>query len=440
LGGGYGDDWERVHKRLKEAGNVSAVFAGHIHRMRYDGVRDGIEYFTLATTGGGQSGIAKEAGYLHHFHIVTVRKGRIAVAGVPVGSVMDVRAITGEVSEAARLLDEKFNPDVTGDLVLAGDRSLNAYARLRLENPTQRALEVTVIPECADGRFAFSPDHSHLVIPPKDKGEMVFRVRRGAFPIDPAFALPSFHVTADYLTDTARFAIVDKRVPIPLDPGPIGSVGAKVNHALLLDGKADAIVIPAGKVDFEDETFTAEGWLNAREFRARQGFVNKTEESEYGFFVNRGRPEFCVHVEGRYIIARAENPVLKTGQWHHLAGTFDGQRVVLFVDGRPVAKAEGPKKGKRTRNALPLVIAGDVDRRGEPTSHFPGLIDDIRISKGVRYGADKDFTPQRPLVADERTLLHLSMDVLLPPWAPDGSRHRRHGFLRGLPQLEDVQR
>ncbi len=91
LGGGYGDDWERVHQRLKKAGNVSAVFAGHIHRMRYDGPRDGIEYVTLATTGGAQSGALPEAGYLHHYDLVTVRKDRISLAAIPVGEVMDVR-------------------------------------------------------------------------------------------------------------------------------------------------------------------------------------------------------------------------------------------------------------------------------------------------------------------------------------------------------------
>ena len=52
LKGGYGDDWDRVHALLKDAGNVTAVFAGHIHRMRWDGMKDGIEYFTLAVTGG----------------------------------------------------------------------------------------------------------------------------------------------------------------------------------------------------------------------------------------------------------------------------------------------------------------------------------------------------------------------------------------------------
>ena len=91
IGGNYGDDWKkRVHPLLVEAGNVTAVFAGHIHHMRSD-PSDGIEYIALATVGGGQKGVVPEAGYLHQYHPVTVRKNQVAMAAFPVGQAMDVR-------------------------------------------------------------------------------------------------------------------------------------------------------------------------------------------------------------------------------------------------------------------------------------------------------------------------------------------------------------
>ena len=46
-----GADWERVHQALAANGNVTAVFAGHLHRMRFDGIRDGIQYFCVASEG-----------------------------------------------------------------------------------------------------------------------------------------------------------------------------------------------------------------------------------------------------------------------------------------------------------------------------------------------------------------------------------------------------
>lgn len=82
-------NWDEVHGRLAEAGNVRAVFAGHIHRLNYAGFRDGIEYFALATTGGSMPGHMPEIGYVHHLNIVTVRDDAMTVAILPVGSAID---------------------------------------------------------------------------------------------------------------------------------------------------------------------------------------------------------------------------------------------------------------------------------------------------------------------------------------------------------------
>ena len=99
-----GSNWDEVHAVLAAAGNVTAVFAGHIHRMHYAGKRDGIEYFTLATTGGAKSHEIPQAGWLHHFNVVTVRKDRLSVATVPVGAVIDPRS--WEVPAVFRVLTE----------------------------------------------------------------------------------------------------------------------------------------------------------------------------------------------------------------------------------------------------------------------------------------------------------------------------------------------
>jgi predicted phosphodiesterase len=90
-GGHYGDDWDRIHTLLKEAGNVSVVFAGHTHRMKYNGKRDGIEYFTLGTTGGAMNEHNPARGLQHHYDLVTVRGDEVHVTAVPVGSAIDPR-------------------------------------------------------------------------------------------------------------------------------------------------------------------------------------------------------------------------------------------------------------------------------------------------------------------------------------------------------------
>lgn len=90
-GGKYGDDWNRIHAILRKAGNVSAVFAGHTHTMKYNGERDGIEYFTLGTTGGALNEHNPPRGKQHHYDLVTVRGDDVYVTAFPVGSAIDPR-------------------------------------------------------------------------------------------------------------------------------------------------------------------------------------------------------------------------------------------------------------------------------------------------------------------------------------------------------------
>jgi hypothetical protein len=85
--GGYGEDWGKVHQLLKEATNVRAVFAGHVHKMRYYGKKDGVQYYTLGTTGGGISEGEKKIGGRHHYVVVNVGQKDYTATVVPVGQI-----------------------------------------------------------------------------------------------------------------------------------------------------------------------------------------------------------------------------------------------------------------------------------------------------------------------------------------------------------------
>jgi hypothetical protein len=125
--GKYGEDWQRVHAILKAAGNVSAVFAGHTHLMKFNGERDGIAYYTLGTTGGAIPEYNPPRGRQHHYDWVTVRGDDVFVAALPVGSTINPRLNRVETqilipweswlidSEARRLLSWTINvPDFEG--------------------------------------------------------------------------------------------------------------------------------------------------------------------------------------------------------------------------------------------------------------------------------------------------------------------------------------
>jgi calcineurin-like phosphoesterase family protein len=87
--GKYGDDWDNVHKMLKEAGNVSAVIAGHTHTLEYGGIRDGIAYHTLGTTGANIKEENLQKGAEHHVGLVTVRGQKFSLSILPVGKIIN---------------------------------------------------------------------------------------------------------------------------------------------------------------------------------------------------------------------------------------------------------------------------------------------------------------------------------------------------------------
>ena len=428
LGGGYGEDWENVHRLLAAAGNVRAVFAGHIHRMRYDGKRDGIEYFALATVGGVQEGHAPAAGYLHQYHIVTVRKSGLAVSAFPVGSAMDPRAITGQVSEeVAKLAQSLAPPRWSGPLVLAEDQAVRGDVSLRVGNPTSRPVELTLVPRSDDSRWRFLPDHRHLVLQPGAEQLVELAVRRPPGLLDPDFRLPHVELAAEYLAEGLRVPLPVRTLELPIDVSRLASSAQPRGECVLaLEAERACALLESERIDLPDGPFTLEGWLNARAFHERQGFLCKTESSEYGIFVDGAQPSFSVHLSGKYATAKAPRALLAKDRWHHLAGVFDGTQVRLYLDGHLVASQ--PASGKRTPNSLPLVLGGDVDREGRPTSTFPGSIDEVRLSTSARYTGES-FQPQRRFDPDAQTVLLVHMDEVVGAWVWDASGHGRHPLL-----------
>jgi len=434
LRGGYGDDWDRVHQLLARAGNVHAVFAGHIHRMRYDGLRDGIEYFALATVGGAQDGWAPEAGYLHQYHVVTVRKAGIAVASFPVGAAQDPRAITGAISDDVRDLGRSLAPRWNGQASFNEGLGVDGECQLEVRNPSKQPIEVTLTPESDDSRWLFVPDHVHTTVKPGAAEVLTLRLKRADGLLDAAFRVPQVAVQIDYLGEGLRVPMPMRTWAIPLDLTRLPQPARPSNESVLvLDGEDDALLVAARDLDVPDGPFTVEGWLNAREFKQRQGFLCRTESSEFGIFVNEGAPEFSVHLGGRYTTAETKTPKLAVGQWHHVAGVFDGSAVSLYVDGARVAQRKG--SGKRTRNELPLVIGGDVGQGGVANSFFPGEIDEVRVSRVARYVGER-FEPARRFESDADTVLLLHMDGTSGPWFPDASGRAAHATGAGGARIQ----
>ncbi|XAM01731.1 metallophosphoesterase [Phycisphaeraceae bacterium D3-23] len=429
-GGGYGDDWQRVHALLAEAGNVSAVFAGHVHRMSHDGLRDGIEYVTLATTGGHQPGLVPGAGYLHHFDVVTVRGDDIGLAAIPVGGVMDVRAITQEVQRETVALSRSA-PRFEAAPVVSSDGVESGEVAFVYSNPTSRPVDATVYLDTADSRWRIGPDHQHARIDAGGSHTFTFDTARIPAGLDAAYRGLEVVTQADYLGEGIRVPIPERRDSVPVRLRMPTMERPEHEQVLSLDGD-DALLVPSASFDLPDGAMTVECWVKPTELGDRVGLVCKTESSEYGLMVEGGRLNFFLFLGSRYATASCRAELLGLDQWHHVAGVFDGEQMRLYLDGRQVGSQNA--SGARRTNALPLVIGGDVNNRGDAVSMFVGEIDAVRVSNTARYGGES-FEPARRHDADEHTVLLQQMDGAFVGHYLDASASEAHATAVGDPEL-----
>jgi hypothetical protein len=433
-GGNYGDSWEEVHQLLVEAGNVTAVFAGHIHQMTYT-TRDGIEYVSLATVGGGNSLRVPRAGFLHHFNIVTVRKNQVTMAAVPVGEFLDPREINEELRRAATRM-ATARPAFDGTIDMSPDASAQTTLEAALENTTPYPMDVTVTPHSRDSRWIFLPDHDHARLEPGEERTFTFNVMRVPSPVDQTVHLPELVVHKELMTETFRYPIPEQRTPMPVDLEPLRQHSAAANHALALDGDGDYVSIPSDALPLPDGPMTLEAWMRAESFSERSGLVTKMEGSDYGIFVSDGEPSFFIFLDDAYARAGTEKK-LQTGRWYHIAGVYDGREVRLYVDGELAGRTRAT--GDRKTNNLPLIIGGDVTSRGGAMSFFHGQIDDLRLSSVARYKGDR-FEPRRRLAADEQTLLLMNFDEKIAGWLFDDSPAERRFAPSGNAHLVESER
>ena len=76
-----------------------------------------------------------------------------------------------------------------------------------------------------------------------------------------------------------------------------------------------------------------------------------------------------------------------TNTWVHLAGTYDGATVRLYVNGAEVASE--PLTGTFAHDRTPVILGGNGNNdSGVPTELFPGRIDELMLYARA-LGADE---------------------------------------------------
>jgi len=112
----------------------------------------------------------------------------------------------------------------------------------------------------------------------------------------------------------------------------------------------------------------AGAWCDSTPANVSKRVLQKGDEpTQYRLLCESGQLHFAVG--DRLVTA----PLPSTDAWHHLAGSYDGKAVRLYVDGRPVAQQ--PSSGPVPVTAQELYIAA----KNPWGSYFQGLLDDVAV-------------------------------------------------------------
>jgi hypothetical protein len=155
----------------------------------------------------------------------------------------------------------------------------------------------------------------------------------------------------------------------------------KVGAAFWADGR-NYLEVPSS-VALEPAHLTVELWVRASEF-PREGDTrrwlvaknaNEWTEGHYALLLDRDRAGAYLNLGGGKgnLFALWSDQALKPDQWHHLALTYDGVWLRLFVDG----KSTGETEINRARGAGPGPLA--LGRRPDGYVNFKGLLDEARV-------------------------------------------------------------
>jgi len=150
-------------------------------------------------------------------------------------------------------------------------------------------------------------------------------------------------------------------------------VEGKIGNALDFDGDGDYVDCGADGFDITDQ-ITITAWIKVTAFdTAHQAIVTKGDGA---YRIARQGDEsylaFACTGTGGYKTMGSENP--NDGEWHHVAGVYDGTTIYLYVDG--IVDNTTASTGPIDSQTWPLYIGENAQQTGR---EWNGLIDEVRI-------------------------------------------------------------
>ena len=121
--------------------------------------------------------------------------------------------------------------------------------------------------------------------------------------------------------------------------------------------------------------------------------------------IHKGVPTFSLYQGPNNYHKASSTLVLSTAKWYHLAGTYDGSKVRLWVNGK--LDTEATSSGSVSSCSCSTQM-GNIYRDSKNNPPIDGYIAEVRISKAVKYTALFKPSPILKVESDTLGLWHLN--------------------------------
>jgi len=172
-----------------------------------------------------------------------------------------------------------------------------------------------------------------------------------------------------------------------------GIANAMFGDALSFNGIDGYVTVPdSASLDITGN-ITVEGWIKMTSFSQQATVAGKwkdisgTNQRGYMLAVHTdGTPRFYVSTDGINYPA-AVGPALSLGSWYHLAGTWDGTNIKVYVDATTVSTGQTVSIFS---NDQPLLIGANDGFGGSSRKFTNGIVDEVRVWSSVLAASQLD--------------------------------------------------
>ncbi|MFP6603546.1 MAG: DUF1553 domain-containing protein, partial [Pirellulaceae bacterium] len=178
-----------------------------------------------------------------------------------------------------------------------------------------------------------------------------------------------------------QLAMLQQKLPSDATPQQVKESLTKGRHGSALNARQTQ-ASTASKSSYHKPPLTVECWALADRKDQFNVFVaNNLKQSgeHWELYSYTGEGDYSVYMPGYQPATIRSGAVITDGKWHYLAMQFDGQKVLLYVDGKKV-------KEQAVKRMKPPGALGTLDFGGYLADKIgcAGAVDEVRISATIR--------------------------------------------------------